>query len=139
MTTAVRRGEPLDLAAIREIQIASPQAAQWDVTDYLEHDLRVAERGASVVGFLVSRTLAAGESEILNLAVAPACRRQGVARALVRTLLSDVSGAVFLEVRASNEAARVFYNSLGFEEVASRPEYYEKPPEAAIVMKFHSC
>ena len=91
------------------------------------------------MGFLVSRTLVAGESEILNLAVAVGCRRQGIAKALVEALLSDVSGAIFLEVRASNEAARAFYKSLGFEEVAIRAGYYEKPPEPAIVMKFHSC
>jgi ribosomal-protein-alanine acetyltransferase len=136
---AVRRGEPGDLAEIRAIQNASPQAAQWDAADYLQYDLRVAVEGSRVAGFLVSRTLAPGESEILNLAVAPECRRRGVARALVEALTADFGGAVFLEVRASNAVARIFYKSLGFEEVTVRSEYYEEPPESAIVMKFHSC
>jgi ribosomal protein S18 acetylase RimI-like enzyme len=35
--------------------------------------------------------------------------------------------------------ARLFYKSVGFEEVTTRPEYYQEPPEPAIVMKFHSC
>jgi len=136
---AVRRGEPGDLAEIRAIQTASPQAAQWNVEDYLQHDLRIAVLNARVAGFLVSRTLAPGESEILNLAVAPEFRRRGLARALVDALVADAGGAVFLEVRASNAVARDFYKSMGFEEVTLRTGYYQDPPESAIVMKFHSC
>ena len=137
--TAVRRGEPADLAAIRTIQAASPEAAQWAVTDYLQYDLFVAKQGMHVVGFLAARPLAPGECEILNLAVAPDYRRQGVAHALLAALLESFSGAIYLEVRASNTAARSLYKSLGFEEVTARPEYYQNPSEAAIVMKFHSC
>ena len=92
-----------------------------------------------MAGFVVSRTLAAGESEILNVAVAPEFRRQGVARALVGALLADWEGVLFLEVRASNVAAQEFYKSLNFQHVTTRLEYYEKPSEPAIVMKFHSC
>ena len=137
--TAVRRGEPADLAAIRTIQAASPEAAQWAVTDYLQYDLFVAKQGMHVVGFLATRPLAPGECEILNLAVAPDYRRQGVAHALLAALLESFSGAIYLEVRASNTAARSLYKSLGFEEVTARSEYYQNPSEAAIVLKFHSC
>jgi len=137
--TAVRRGEPGDLAEIRAIQLTSPQAAQWDVADYLQHDLLVAVEGIRVVGFLVSRTLVPGESEILNLAVALEFRRQGVARSLVSALISGSPGALFLEVRASNAGARAFYKSLDFEEITVRAQYYQEPLEPAIVMKFHSC
>jgi ribosomal-protein-alanine N-acetyltransferase len=137
--TVVRRGEPADLAAIRAIQAASPEAAQWAVTDYLQYDLFVATQGVRVAGFLAARPLAPGECEILNLAVAPDCRRQGLARALLAALLESFSGAIYLEVRASNRAARSLYNSMGFEELTERPEYYQSPSEAAIVMKFHSC
>ena len=117
---AVRRGEPGDLEEIRAIQAASPQAAQWDVTDYLRYDLRVAVEGARVAGFLVCRTLAPSESEILTVAVAPQLRRQGVGRALVGAFLADTGGAAYLEVIASNLAARNFYKSLGFQEVTVR-------------------
>ena len=135
----VRRGEPSDLDAIRAIQKARPEAAQWDVSEYLHYDLRVAVPGAGIAGFLVARTLAPGESEILNLAVAPESRRQGVARALWAAYLRDVTGEVYLEVRASNEAAQEFYKSVGFKVVTLRSEYYSSPVETAIVMKFHSC
>jgi len=135
----IRCGAPGDLAEVAAIQAASPEAAQWDVSDYLRYDFRVSLREIRVAGFLVSRTLVEGETELLNLAVAPEFRRQGVARKLVESLLAEAPGVVYLEVRESNRAARKFYNRMGFQEVSSRPGYYQAPPEPAIVMKFHSC
>ena len=120
-------------------QTRSPEAAQWDPTGYLDYDLLVAVEQEQVAGFLVWRLTDAGEGEILNLAVAPEFRRAGLARRLVGALLSGYRGYIFLEVRESNRAARNLYKSLGFYEVGCRPGYYEKPLEAAIVMKFHSC
>jgi ribosomal-protein-alanine N-acetyltransferase len=124
---------------VASIQAASPEAAQWDAGGYLRYDLRVSVCGIRVAGFLVSRTLTEGETELLNLAVAPEFRRQGVARKLVESLLEEAPGVVYLEVRESNGAARKFYNHMGFQEVSRRSGYYQEPPEAAIVMKFHSC
>jgi len=135
----VRRGEAKDLETIAAIQAASPEAAQWDPSDYLGYDLSVAVVEERVAGFLASRTLVPGESEILNVAVLPEYRRRGVGRTLLATWLGSVQGTVFLEVRASNEAARTFYRSLGFEDFLLRPQYYALPPETGIVMKFHSC
>jgi ribosomal-protein-alanine acetyltransferase len=136
---AIRRGGTEDLAAVAAIQAASPEAAQWKPADFLAHHLLVALGEAGVVGFVAARPVAEREFEILNLAVAPEFRRQGVARNLLRALFHDYHGTFFLEVRESNQAAQVCYKSLGFQLVAYRPGYYENPPEAAIVMKFHSC
>jgi ribosomal-protein-alanine N-acetyltransferase len=138
-SAVIRRGGPPDLAQVAVIQAASPEAAQWNAADYLQYDFRVWVRGIRVAGFLVSRTLTEGETELLNLAVAPEFRRRGVARKLVESLLAESSGVVYLEVRESNRIARKFYNHMGFQEVSSRSGYYQAPPEAAIVMKFHSC
>jgi ribosomal-protein-alanine N-acetyltransferase len=88
---------------------------------------------------VVTRVLTGDEREILNLAVAPDFRRRGVARALLDGALDGFHGSVFLEVRESNGIAQEFYKSLGFKEVSKRKEYYDSPPETAIVMKFHSC
>ena len=121
------------------IQQASPGAAGWMVADYLEQEFLVALQGNRIVGFLVTRTLVAGEREILNLAVAPDFRRKGVARALLDRALEAFCGEVFLEVRESNGVAKKFYKSLGFKELSKRKGYYDNPPETAIVMKFHSC
>jgi ribosomal-protein-alanine N-acetyltransferase len=135
----IRRGEVSDLSAIEVIQKASPEAAQWSTADYLQHELLVAVRGGHVVAFAVVRTLAPDEREILNLAVTPELRREGIARALWNALQESFRGATYLEVRASNLAAQEFYKSEGFEELTVRPGYYQNPLEPAIVMKFHSC
>jgi ribosomal-protein-alanine N-acetyltransferase len=135
----IRRAGAADLDAIAAIQDAAGEAAQWDVRDYLRYDLRVAVCSEQIAGFLVCRAIDASECEILNLAVAPDFRRRGVGRALVRSLLDEFRGAVFLEVRASNRAAFDLYQSLGFQVLGERPEYYICPLETAIVMKFHSC
>lgn len=128
-----------DLADVARIQAQAPEAAQWDPADYLRHDFSVAVAEGRVAGFLVARPVAAGEAEILNLAVDAGMRRRGIGRALVRELAARHPGSIFLEVRESNRAARGFYESLGFQVVSVRPGYYQTPPECAIVMKFHSC
>jgi [ribosomal protein S18]-alanine N-acetyltransferase len=135
----IRLGRAGDLPEIGAIQAAAPEAAPWEPAEYLAYDLLVAVQGMRVAGFVVARTLAPGEREILNLAVHPECRRQGMARALLKALLESFRGVVYLEVRPSNLAARRFYKSMGFQEVAVRPEYYDSPSESAIVMNFHSC
>jgi ribosomal-protein-alanine N-acetyltransferase len=136
---AIRRGEARDFEEIARIQAASPEASQWDVSDYAKYVLYVAEDEGKVAGFLVARSLGEGECELLNLAVAPSFRRRGAGSMLILALARDFPGSIFLEVRASNAGALALYKSLGFEVLSSRPGYYENPPDEAIVMKFHSC
>ena len=135
----IRRGEAQDLTEIEAIQASSPESARWNVAEYLQYDLRVEMCGSRVSGFLVARSVADEENELLNLAVGPEFRRQGVARRLIASLIADTRGEIFLEVRESNQAARNLYKSMDFKEVSRREKYYESPAEAAIVMKFHSC
>jgi ribosomal protein S18 acetylase RimI-like enzyme len=135
----VRDARREDLPAIARIQGASPEAAQWDPAGYLAYECRVAERNGEVGGFIVVRPVAPGESEILNLAVAPALRRTGIAETLARDAIAERPGNLFLEVRESNHAARALYRKLGFAECGRRGEYYADPPDAAIVMRFQPC
>ena len=135
----IRRAEAGDLEGVAAIQSACPEAAHWEPADYLQYQFTVAICGGTVAGFLVWRPVAEGEAELLNLAVAPPFRRQGIARELLHPLLNLRDAGIFLEVRESNRGARMFYKSMGFQEVSIRQKYYESPSESAIVMKFHSC
>lgn len=137
--TTIRRAEEADLPRIAAIQLACPEAAQWEAGANASYDVFVAEKEGRIAGFLAARSVAAGEHEILNLAVDPALRRCGVARRLLAEWLHSHPGAVYLEVRDSNQIARNLYKSMGFQEVGVRPKYYASPLEAAIVLKFHSC
>jgi ribosomal-protein-alanine N-acetyltransferase len=83
-------------------------------------------------GFLLAQC-AAGESEIINLAVAPVERRQGiggalVAKAMARALLEGAR-TMFLEVADDNTAARALYDRIGFLQVGIRPDYYLRRPD----------
>jgi ribosomal-protein-alanine N-acetyltransferase len=135
----IRPGAAADLADVAAIQAASPEAAQWPPQDYLGFDFRVCILDDRIAGFAVSRITGPDERELLNLAVAPEFRRRGAGAGLVRSIATGTAVSVFLEVRECNRAARVFYRTLGFQEVGVRPQYYAEPPESAIVMKFHSC
>lgn len=132
----VRPARVGDSAAIAAIQHSAPEASSWDPSGY---DVLVAELDGDVIGFIVTRRVAFDEVEILNLAVAPQHRRRRVATNLLSMLTKTSKGVIFLEVRESNAAARKLYQLFGFKEVSHRTGYYDNPPEAAIVMNFHSC
>jgi [ribosomal protein S18]-alanine N-acetyltransferase len=81
----------------------------------------------------------ADEIQILNLAVHPDYRRQGVGRHLMQFLLLHAQEkkvlSIFLEVRPSNRAAQALYRSLGFEVIHRRPGYYGPEGEDALVLQ----
>lgn len=80
------------------------------------------------------------EATLFNIAVDPQFQRQGLGRALLERVIEDVEkrGVVtlWLEVRASNIAAIGLYESLGFNEVSIRRNYYPTADgrEDAIIM-----
>jgi ribosomal-protein-alanine N-acetyltransferase len=83
--------------------------------------------GRAFAGFVMSR-LAAGEAEILSIAVTAARKGQGLAGRLLRHHLGRLAAArvraVFLEVDEGNEPAIRLYRRAGFHEVGRRPGYY---------------
>lgn len=89
-----------------------------------------------VWGYLVF-WLVAAEMHILNLAVHPQRRRQGIARALLTAALAQAreqhAKMAWLEVRPSNTAALALYQSFGFQEVGRRPGYYSDNGEDALI------
>jgi len=127
-----------DVTEITAIQQTAPESSQWLPRDYLAFDCQVALLDGRISGFLVSRSVADKEREILNIAVHPDFRRLHVATELLRAELWRHPGVHFLEVRASNAAAQRLYEGLGFQAVGERPEYYENPTETGIVMRILS-
>ncbi len=99
----------------------------------------VVEQGASVCGYGIM-SVAAQESHILNICIAPEARRLGAARMLMLNLLELAANhharISFLEVRPSNSAAIRLYESLGFRRVGTRKGYYpaKSGREDALVM-----
>ena len=77
------------------------------------------------------------EAHVMNIAVAPARRRAGIARRLLTEALRLAAGrgadTVTLEVRASNDAARALYEATGFRDVGARPGYYPDGEDARIL------
>ena len=78
---------------------------------------------------------------IMNIAVDPDHRRQGLATALLNRLLERVAdGGVgedarfTLEVRRSNDAALALYAQFGFKVAGVRRRYYQDNGEDALVM-----
>jgi [ribosomal protein S18]-alanine N-acetyltransferase len=83
---------------------------------------------------------AAGEAHVLNVCVSPRHQGEGHGRRLMRRLIDLArwhhAERIFLEVRPSNPAAIALYDSLGFNEIARRANYYPAAGgrEDAIVM-----
>ena len=131
----VRAATERDHAGIARIQQACPEAAQWPIGDYSELSVYIAELHGRIIGFCIWHQPAKDEAELLNLAVDPAYRRHGVASRLLRTLLREVAGTVFLEVAENNPGAIALYQRLGWEAIATRRGYYEMGKINAVVMK----
>lgn len=99
----------------------------------------VLEQSEVVAGYGIM-SVAAGESHILNLCVAPQIHGAGFGRVLLEYLLhlarQHEAQTVFLEVRPSNAAAKRLYFSAGFDEVGIRRNYYPAAVgrEDAIIM-----
>ena len=92
-------------------------------------------------GFILTRR-AADEAEILTVCTRPFAQRRGVAKALLDHQFTELFrhgvARVFIEVAASNVAARRLYDKAGFATAGLRKLYYgnaDGPRDDAIVMR----
>ena len=128
------------VAALEKICFADPWSEK-SVTSELENPLSywlVAMDGEKLVGYVGSQTVL-GETHMMNVAVCPDYRRQGIAEGLILALIADLkareSHCLTLEVRDSNASARALYEKLGFSEVGRRKNYYRNPKEDALILR----
>ena len=98
----------------------------------------VALDNQKVVGYVGSQTVL-GETDMMNIAVHPDYRRQGIANLLILCLIARLtergSHSLMLEVRVSNKPAISVYHHLGFAEVGVRKNYYRNPKEDALILR----
>ncbi len=98
----------------------------------------VAMEGEQLVGYIGSQSVC-GEADMMNVAVRPDYRRQGVAQKLIEGLMTGLKvreiTSLSLEVRASNAPAKALYAKLGFAQVGRRPNYYRNPKEDALILR----
>lgn len=92
----------------------------------------------AIVGF-VCFWVVFEELRLMDVAVDPKVRRQGIAARLVGCALKlgvdRGARRALLEVRSSNVAARRLYERFGFREVGVRARYYRDPVEDAALME----
>lgn len=83
-----------------------------------------------------SRVPAAGEAELLRIAVDPAHRGRGLGRRLLEASQRDLEAEglvhLFLEVRVSNTAAIQLYRTCGWKPCGRRSGYYPDGEDAAL-------
>lgn len=98
--------------------------------------------GEGPAGFVLARA-AAGEAEVLTLAVDPAAQRAGLGGALLGAALAEVARrgatALFLEVSERNAPARALYARAGAAQVGLRRRYYPDGSDALVLRITPPC
>lgn len=116
--------QPWSLEALRE-ELTNPCARFF-----------TAQINGRPVGYIGCH-FAADEGDITNVAVHPDFRRRGIAGRLIdrlaETARDEGIARIHLEVRASNRAAASLYESRGFCAVGTRPRFYSRPTEDAVL------
>lgn len=131
-----------DLNAVLAIE-AQCHTSPWSYENFhtsvaSTHACWVLELQGNIIAYAITSTVL-GEAELLNITVAPTMQRKGIAKAFLLALCNSFDDAVetlFLEVRESNAAAIALYQSLDFNEVGQRPNYYpaKNGREDALIM-----
>lgn len=139
MIVAMNVGHVPQIAALEKRCFTDPWS-EASVASELENPLGlwlVEEREGVVAGYIGSQSVPP-EADVMNVAVAPEFRRQGIASALLSALAARLAvqgiRSLTLEVRVSNAAARALYAAFGFVEIGRRKNYYLEPKEDALIL-----
>lgn len=108
----------------------------FDVPGYLN---LIARKEGTLCGYIGIKSVL-DEADIVNVAVEPSCRREGIGRCLLDILLEQAKKQeiqkIYLEVRKSNMAAIGLYEQAGFHSCGIRKNYYKNPAEDALLMEW---
>ncbi len=140
-----RLGTVDDIDAVFDLnqQLFAEKWSKKSLLDVMQSgfDLYVCESDKKIAAYILSQDIL-DEVHIMQVAVAPAYQRQGLAKTLSTQLIHDKQGyqLILLEVRASNLAAQALYSQLDFAEIGRRKGYYVPETkggarEDAIVMQ----
>jgi [ribosomal protein S18]-alanine N-acetyltransferase len=146
---SIRPAISTDLLEMMALEKHAATAAHWSIEQYealfhapsagrvalvIQEETQPEE--SKIQGFVIARVVGA-EWEIENIDIAGPARRRGLGTRLLGELLDMARAkgarAVFLEVRASNRAARALYEKWSFTENGCRKGYYKDPEEDAIL------
>ena len=137
MMTADHVGQ---IAALEKLCFSDPWSEN-SVASELNNRLSVwlvALDGDAVAGYVGSQTVI-DETDMMNIAVHPDYRRQGIGQELVERLCELLrergSKGLLLEVRVSNGSAIALYEKLDFVQVGLRRNYYRNPKEDALILR----
>ena len=138
--TNMRQEHVAQVAALEKLCFRDPWSEN-SVASELNNPLSlwlVAMDEERVAGYVGSQTVME-ESDMMNVAVHPDYRKQGIATALIVGLVEELrkrgSHCLTLEVRAYNEMAISVYRKLDFQEVGRRKNYYRNPREDALILR----
>lgn len=127
------------VAALEKLCFSDPWS-ETSIASELENPLSlwlIAEENGAVCGYVGSQTVL-DETDMMNIAVRPDCRRKGIAAALIAELVSRLkargSRILRLEVRESNLPAIALYKAMGFTQLGLRKNYYRNPKENALIL-----
>ena len=99
----------------------------------------VAECDHRIVGFMIYE-LHKAKLHVLNFAVDPEFRRNGIGSQMIEKLVDKLSQQrrqeIVLEVRESNLGAQLFFKQMGFKAVLVIRSHYDDTEEDAYVMRF---
>ena len=140
MIVTMRSSHVAQIAELEKCCFSDPWSER-SVASELDNKLAfwlVALEGETVAGYIGSQTVM-DETDMMNVAVHPDFRRQGIAEMLITELVENLkqkgSRCLTLEVRASNAPALALYGKLGFSEIGRRKNYYRNPREDALILR----
>jgi ribosomal-protein-alanine N-acetyltransferase len=147
----VRKVRKSDIERIVDIERSWFHLSHWSIDSYYRllsddgfttsfvAESEDEENRLTISGFVIFH-VAAGVSEIYNIAVDSSYARQGIGRRLLATAIEESkirkATRVVLEVRKSNSGAIQFYDEFHFQVIGERKNYYSNPMEDAFVMEY---